>query len=70
MSFFSTELFFPVNFINKHKFKLTMVKKSIFDKENESKKPTIKRNPLDDILGELEKYEEKCEPRNLLDSGE
>ena len=47
-----------------------MVKKSIFDKENESKKPTIKRNPLDDILGELEKYEEKCEPRNLLDSGE
>ncbi len=47
-----------------------MVKKSIFAQEKEAKKSTLKRNPLDDMLDELDKYVDECEPRNLLDSGE
>ena len=47
-----------------------MVKKSIFAREKYQKKPIVKRNPLDDMLDELDKYVDECEPRNLLDSGE
>jgi hypothetical protein len=47
-----------------------MVKKSIFAHEKDQKKTLLKRNPLDDMLDELDKYVAECESRNLLDSGE
>jgi hypothetical protein len=47
-----------------------MVKKSIFMREIEHKRKKESRNPLDDMLDELDKYQEECEPRDLLDSGE
>jgi hypothetical protein len=36
----------------------------------EEKKEKKKGNLFDEILEELEEYEEGCAPRNLLDSGE
>ena len=40
-------------------------------KENQNKiKKKKKKNPLDDILEELEDYEEGCEPVDLMSSGE
>ncbi len=47
-----------------------MVKKSIFAQEKDSKNTEQKKNPLDEMLDELERYQDECEPRNLLDSGE
>ena len=37
------------------------------DKKKTKKK---KKNPLDEIMGELDNYDEGCEPKDLMSSGE
>lgn len=38
--------------------------------KKEDRKNRKKKNPLDDVLEQLEEYEEGCSPTDLMSSGE